>query len=905
MRYDVNNNKKPKTTYSGPGNEREINKFGEPDNCIMNDKTRLVDISDITKQTTSGRSTTGKRKTRAKSAAKITLKSVLFIMRKALTYLLNVLLTLLLVGVITGAVVGIAFVIYIKNYIDPEYNGLDNLQYDSDATTLLYYIDREGNEVELKDDALHGSENRLWAEFSTFPDDLIDAYIAVEDMRYWDHNGVDNKRTFSALVNFFIPTNTNYGGGSTITQQLIKNVSGENKTTIQRKVLEIFRALNVEEKFSKEEILEMYLNTIPLSQNTNGVRTAADVYFGKDIRDLDLIECAAIAAIGKSPAKYDPLSHPINNLERRNLVLKLMLEQGKISQEEFDEAYDAPLVMKDDSDTEYTETIHSYYIDAVIDDVIDAIQKKEDCDRTTATNKLYSGGLQIVTCMDPMVQEALEEVFENTADETAGIHAQAAMCVVDPDTGDLLGIVGGRGEKKISRGFNRATQSKRQCGSAIKPLSVYSLALEMGLYTYGSPVEDFPTVYNESSNSYWPPNANGVYRGRVPLTYAISQSLNTIAVSTAQKIGVENVYDNMVNNLGFTTLNGNDDGDRFTDVALSPLALGSFTFGVTTREMTQAYAVFANEGVYNNARTFSLIRDKTGYNYIKDEIEPRIAYSDTTAYIMTSLLFNVISSGTATRYITLNKSFPNLEIAGKTGSTNDNRDVYFCGYTPDYVACCWYGYDNNKKIPNAEGNVSAKLWDAVFKKIYTFLTENGIKYQEKFDVPVSIVKDVSYCAYSGMKPCEACNQDLKVLLKDDVRFATVAKGVFTNSTLPSSECSVHKMVKWDTVTRSVFVDGCTYYPGSNVIDVSLRHIENRSFVKQVKVTDSQYLYYDVPDGYVYPTDPSVPFFQNLIGTGVYIGTSGSNRPYNRVCIEYYNPFSDISDESSDDFEFFD
>lgn len=902
MQDNENRNSTPKPSDKNTAQNRiPRNSLSGSDDDFTPEKTRLVDISEITtdsKRKSSGKTpTSGIGKLRAKFVAKVTMKSSLFLLKKVLTYVLNIFLTLLLVGVITGAVVGIAFIIYVKNYIDPEYNGLNNLQYDSDATTRLYYVDSQGNEVELEEDRLSGSENRLWAEYNTIPENLIDAYVAVEDMRFWDHNGVDTKRTLSAFVNFFIPTSANYGGGSTITQQLIKNVTGEDETTIQRKVQEIFRALNVEEKFSKEEILEMYLNTIYLSQNTNGVRAAADVYFGKNIQDLTLVECAAIAAIGKSPVKYDPLSHPINNLERRNLVLKLMLEQEKITQEEFNEAYDAPLIMKDDSETEYTETVHSYYIDAVIDDVIDAIMKEDDCDKATATRKLYSGGLQIVTCIDPMVQQALEEVFEDTSDSTAGILAQSAMCVMDPDTGDLLGIVGGRGEKKISRGFNRATQSKRQCGSSIKPLSVYSLAVEMGIYTYGSPVDDVPTVYNETTNTYWPPNANGVYRGTVPLTYAIAQSLNTAAVATCQKIGEENAFDNLVNNLGFTTLNGNDDGDEFTDVALSPLSLGSFTYGVTTREMTQAYGVLANEGIYNNARTFSLIRDKTGANYIKDEIGSREAYSDTTAYITTSLLFNVITSGTATRYITLNKNFPNLEVAGKTGSTNDNKDVYFCGYTPDYVACCWYGYDNNKTIPKAEGNVSAKNWDAVFNKIYTYLSANGISYQEKFDTPVSIVKDVPYCVYSGMKPSAACDSDLKVMLGDDVKFATIANGVFTTSTVPTEECTVHVMVKWDTVTQSVFVDGCTYYPGSNVIDVSLRKIENRSFVKQVKVTDAQYIYYDLPDGYIYPTDPAVPFFQNILSSGVYVGNAGTSRPYNRVCIEYYSPLNDSSDVS--------
>ncbi|MBR4799732.1 MAG: transglycosylase domain-containing protein, partial [Clostridia bacterium] len=408
-----------------------------------------------------------KRKKRAKKPATktgravgATVKGTLFTVKKLLTYALNVLLTVLLVGIITGAVVALAFVIYIKNYVNADYTGLDNLKFDSSLSTTLYYIDRTGNEVLLEDDTLESSENRMWVEYKDIPTKLVNAYIAVEDQRFWEHNGVDTTRTASAIYNFFIPTSTSYGGGSTITQQLIKNVSQENETTIQRKVQEIFRAMNVEKKYTKTEILEMYLNTIYLSHGTYGVRTAAETYFGKELSDLTLAECAALASIGKWPVHYDPISNPENNLERRNLVLKLMLEQGKITQDEFNEAYDAPITLASDDDEALEVKIHSYYIDAVMDDVVADLMKEYGYDKATASRMLYSGGLQIITCLDPGIQECAERVFTDSGywPQKKGMQALSAICVMDQYTGELKAIVGGLGEKRESRGFNRATQ---------------------------------------------------------------------------------------------------------------------------------------------------------------------------------------------------------------------------------------------------------------------------------------------------------------------------------------------------------------------------------------------------------------------------------------------------------------
>ncbi len=826
------------------------------------------------------------KQTKTARAAKATASSVLFIVRKVLTYLLNIFLTVLIVGIITGAAVAVAFVIYIKNYVDPNFTELDNLKFDSALSTTMYYVDQNGNEILLEEDTLASSENRMWANYAEIPQMLIDAYIAVEDQRFLEHNGVDTTRTASAIYNFFIPTSSNYGGGSTITQQLIKNVTGDNEATIQRKVQEIFRALSVEEKYTKEEILEMYLNTIYLSHGSYGVRVAAETYFGKELNDLTLAECASIASIGKWPTHYDPISNPKNNLTRRNLVLKLMLEQGKITQEQFNEAYDAPITLADGSDEEYSENVHSYYIDAVMDDVIADLMAEYGYDKLTASQVLYSGGLQIITCLDPVIQSCAEKVFTDSSywPETTGMQAQSAICIMDPETGDLLAIVGGLGEKRESRGLNRATHSYRQCGSSIKPLSIYALALENGVISPSTPVDDVPPVYYEDTETYWPRNSSGKYVGLVSPDYAIQQSLNTIVVRLCEEMGVENVYNNF-KDYGYTTLVDSvtlANGTILSDINTSPLALGGLTYGVTVREHTQAYATLANRGITSKARTYSIVRDSTGKVILDNSEQHDVKYRETTAAILTEMLTHVVESGTAASRVTFWKNY-GLEVAGKTGTTNDKKDVYFAGYTPDFVACCWYGYDRNNVI-TASGNPAASLWNSVFKEIYKYYEENDISYQQKFDIPASCVTDVEYCTVSGKLATDACRNDLYHLQGGG---SCIAKGMFEASEAPTEYCDKHIMLQWDQSTGGICLDGCGC-PQSNLISVGFRvmTLSDRALYGSVKVADAQYAYMEVPVGYVYPTDPNVPFFQNALPENISFGYSVTERPANRICTEH-------------------
>lgn len=840
----------------------------------------------------------GKKQREKKPATKTgravgaTVKGTLFVLKKALTYALNVLLTVLLVGIITGAVVALAFVIYIKNYVDADYTGLDNLKFDSSLSTTLYYIDRTGNEVLLENDTLESSENRMWVEYNDIPKQLVDAYVAVEDQRFWVHNGVDTTRTASAIYNFFVPTSSNYGGGSTITQQLIKNVSQENETTIQRKVQEIFRAMNVEKKYTKTEILEMYLNTIYLSHGTYGVRTAAETYFGKELKDLSLAECAAIAAIGKWPVHYDPITNPENNLERRNLVLKLMLEQGKITQDEFNESYDTPIRLAVDGEESIEVKVHSYYIDTVMDDVIADLMKEYGYDKATASRMLYSGGLQIITCLDPGIQECAERVFTDSSYWPAkkGMQAQSAICIMDQYTGELKAVVGGLGEKRESRGFNRATMGKRQCGSSIKPVSVYAYAIDNGIYNFGSAVDDVPPIYYPTTKAYWPYNADRQFRGRVSLDFAIQRSLNTIAVKTCLMLGIENVYNNL-KATGYTSLVDSvtlADGTTLSDINASPLALGSFTYGVTTREMTQAYAALANGGKAVKGRTYSLVRDSQGRTILENRELQNVLYRESTSQVITSLLKHVVSGPYGTAVGAINFYHPyGVEVAGKTGSTNDSKDVYFCGYTPDYVGACWYGYDNGKAITTG-GNCAAALWNSVFGEIYKYLKENDIEYTRTFNMN-SVVTNVEYCTISGKLATDACRNDLMHKLGG---MSCIAYGTFERTEVPTEYCDMHVMCLWDEKTGGLCLDGCNC-PEEDLVEVGLRKMSfnDRLLHEKVLVQDAQFVYMEVPKGYVYPDDPDVPFFQKLLPEEYpyAFGYSVNERPANRICTEHYKP----------------
>ena len=626
---------------------------------------------------------------------------------------LGILLVILVVGIVCASVISIYGYSFVHG--DPVFN-LTEEKYSQNQTSFIYGENENGEQVELT--RLHGEENRIWVNLEDMSPYMKNAFISIEDERFMKHHGVDWIR----LVGVIVKRSNSGQGGSTITQQLIKNLTDENEVTIVRKFNEILSALNIEKNYSKDEIIEAYLNTIYLSEGCYGVKTASEKYFGKDVSDLNAAECAAIASITQYPSKYDPLRHPENNRKRQLRVLDKMLENGALTQEEYNEAVNYEMVFTNsenyqgsqvsDSQSSANENkIDSYYVDYVIKSVIDDLQKMGYTEKK-AKSMLYGGGLKIYTAVDYDVQNALEDVYENYK-KMPDKKVQGAMVVMDYE-GRILGLVGGTGKYSGKLGLNRASQSVRQPGSVIKPLSVYGPAFEKSLQDnnvniyWSTMIEDKPL--KKVNGKWWPTNEGGSYSGNsVSIQYGLSKSLNTVSARTLDKIGVDYSFDYITQRFHISTL-------KVQDEDYAPLATGSLTNGVTTLEMTAAYATFGNGCVYYKPYCYYKIEDSQGNVLI--ETDPNAtkeqALTESTAWLMNKLLQTVMSSGTGTSY-----KLSNTECFGKTGTTTGSKDRWFIGGTPEYVGAVWYGYDTPKEIYyKLSPNPSGTIWKTVMTEIY-------------------------------------------------------------------------------------------------------------------------------------------------------------------------------------------
>ena len=787
--------------------------------------------------------------------------------KKIVQCLLSTILTLLLIGTICGIIVGSYFAVYVKNYLIDDDFDIVGLERSLDSTTKIFCKNEDGEYVELEDERIYGNENRVWVSYKDIPESLINAFVSIEDERYFEHNGVDWKRTFGAVLQFALG-NESYGG-STITQQLIKNVTEDDDATIQRKVTEIFRAISLTEKRSKEEILEMYLNRIHLSRNNYGVQAAANYYFGCDVSELTLTQCACLAAIPKSPTKYDPVRNPEENKLRRNVVLDKMLELEKITEEECAEAKNAELGMnitEEDIEAQIKKP-YSYYKDALIDQIIQDLQDEYKYSRTYASDLIFSGGLEIYTVMDPYVQNIMEDFYEDMNSfqiVNDGVQPQSAMVIMDPYTGDVLGLVGGRGEKTGRRELNRATHSERQVGSSIKPITVYAPAMDRGLITYSTVYDDYPTVLN---NKYWPSNSPNKYNGKVTINEAIIRSKNTIAVKVMQKMGVEYAYDFAVNSLH---LGGIVEADK----AVAPLALGGFTYGVSVLDMTAAYCIFPNGGSYVAPRLYSKVLNPDGTVLLERKTEYETVISESTATVMTKMLQNVVTSGTAARITLKNK----VNCAGKTGTTNDNKDLYYAGFTPYYVGACWFGYDIPKSLYKFTSNPAMLAWEDVMERVHQRHFDNvanGTEKLKKFDF--SKLKTASFCLDSGMAPCDRC--------MIDVRGPRVSTGYYyEDEGIPTTACNLHVSVDWCTESQSI---AGLYCPEESIIQVSLFYENERRLQHgNVEIKDAIYTYRNA-DIATAPVGVA-PFYIDTIPEGEHSGYTNvaEDAPANRICAKH-------------------
>ncbi len=815
---------------------------------------------------------------------------------KVISYVINILLTILLIGIITSIIVGSAFIIYVKNNIDPTLDVSMFISQQSQTSKMYYmeWTDRENNigePIEMEDQRLYGSKNSIWAPYSTFPSYLSKAFVAIEDKRFYEHKGVDWYRTASVTFGFL--TGSSSQGASTITQQLIKNLTGDDDFRVQRKIQEILRALNIEKEYSKEQILEMYLNVIYLSQNSYGVQAAANTYFGKDVSELSLIECAALAAIPQYPTRYDPYLYPENNKKRRDEVLKKMYEQGMITSEEFNSAYNKDLELNITREAaEDVDNIRSWYADAVFEDVVNDLVEQKGYSEEVATKMMYNAGFQIITAMDPEVQAVLEEVYEN--DEyfpkvNDGIQPESAMVICDPYTNDVLGLVGGRGEKTLNRILNRATGTTRSPGSSIKPLAVYAPAMEAGIITYGSVYDDVPVSFNISGKGAWPKNLPMVYNGLTNINSAIERSVNTIAVRVLEDLTIDASFDFVKNKLHMDSFIDRlelSSGEVLTDRLPAALALGSMNYGVTVKEITAAYSIFQNHGIYNKSRLYYKVLDSEGNVILDNEPEYEIVISDENASIMTKMMNNVMNYGTG-KSVTLRTK---VDVAGKTGTAGNDYDRWFIGYTPYYVGGVWFGYDMPMVLNDFKTNPACTIWDTVMTKLHQkYIDEaaNGGEPLKKFELAPGVIT-ATVCKDSGKLMTEACTLD--------PRGGRGEVCYYTRQTLPTESCDVHIAVDYD-----VSGNGGVAGPGcdpANVKKVGLLYITDRSFPYQITVTDAQYVYRPLPDGVEPAGWWGVPFFENALAPGEYVGISYADKQYNRFCYDHFD-FDNFGESDSE------
>ena len=790
----------------------------------------------------------------------------------------RIVLAFFLVIVFCAVMLTSSFVIYATQGIDASLD-LEMLTANQGRTTKLYYYDGDGNAVELENERLHGAENRIWIPLSEIPKDVQNAFIAIEDHRFYEHQGVDFRRTSGAVLGFLSGGGLSYGG-STITQQLIKNLTGDNQVTVKRNLTEIMRALHLEKEVSKETILELYLNTVYLAEGCYGLETAAELYFGKTASELTLVEGATLAAIIQYPTRYDPIQNPTYNKERRNTILWRMHELGLLEDDVYEEAIHTETELHLGTIRESEKKL-SWFTEVVIEDVIRDLSKAYHLSRTAASQMLYNGGLSVYTTMDAKMQEAVEAYYanvENIPKSKEGVRASSSTVLIDPKNGHLLAVAGDIGEKTSDRIFNLATQMLRSPGSVIKPVSVYAPALEKDLITWASVFDDVPVSFTKNGNTYtaWPKNNPRIYSGLTTVNTALMKSTNTVAVRVLKKLGETNSY-RFLKSLGITTLveyekGGN--GKTFSDIAAAPLALGATTRGVSVREMTGAYTMLANgEGIHHDTVSYTKVYDKDGNLILSNETEGTRAISKDTADIMTRLLKNVVTYGTASD-MTLSRSVP---VAGKTGTSNANTDRWFIGYTPDLLCGVWYGHKDARDIGTHKINPAVTIFDGLMSRLYAKNAAETITLNKKNKFPTSEnVISALYCKDSGKAPAYACSHDL--------RGHRVVLGYFKKGTEPRSACDEHILLDYDKEAKTLASEKC---PEENRIRVAFVKGYARSFPCQIHVLDAEFMYRHLPFGASPTLDPTKAFFQNYYEkNGNYIGVSGAEKAHNRYCTEY-------------------
>ncbi|HHW57805.1 MAG TPA: penicillin-binding protein [Clostridia bacterium] len=733
-------------------------------------------------------------------------------------------ITLILMFAAIGAIGGKVWAI-IKN--TPQLSE-EALTKQSQSSTI--YADN-GEEIAT----LFGANNRIWVSLDKIPKDLQNAFIAIEDQRFYRNKlGIDPKRIIGALIANIKAGGKPVEGASTITQQLVKNTMLSDEKTLTRKIQEAVLAWRLEQKYSKQQILEAYLNTIYLggpNVNAYGVEAAARAYFNKHVEDLDLAECALIAGITNNPSLYSPTANREASIERQHLVLKEMLKQGYITQEQYDKAINEGLVF----DIQPTNTYeHTYFVDQVINDVAEALSQKLNISHEEATKKIYNGGLKIYTTMNVKIQNIMEEAFKNPKlfppdlkDKKGNVYKiQGAMVVIDWRTGEVKGIVGGRDKQDIQRGFNRATQGYRPPGSAIKPLTVYGPALERG-YTAATVVDDVPTAFGK----WAPQNYDHTYDGLLTFRMALARSRNIPAAKIVNDM------------IGLKT--AAEYGKKFgleikkeDESSPAALSLGALTKGVTPLQMASAFATIASEGVYTSPITFTKIIDSTGNVIIENKPFQHMVLTPQNAYILTSMMQDVVKYGTGT-----NARLPNMPVAGKTGTSSDYFDAWFVGFTPYYSASVWMGTGENIEMRYGSGGITGGSYPAILWKTVMEQIHKDLPYKD-FVKPPGIVT-VTVCKDSGELPTDLCHLD--------PRGDQTYPELFAEGTQPTTYCTVHvtasinsqngklatEFTPTDLVKEAVFIDPPGRTPEQNAVAKDKEYVVPKEYDDTHPVIENQ------------------------------------------------------------------
>ncbi len=785
--------------------------------------------------------------------------------------------TVLLIGIVCAFVFVGVLGDYLQEDILPEaVVDLDSYEYEQNS--YLYYVDSTGQIQEYQ--KVFAETSSTWVNYEDIPQNLIDAAVAIEDHRFYEHQGVDWVTTVKATARMFFGDSS--VGGSSITQQLIKNLlltedESADDVTVQRKVLEIFRAVQMEKSYDKETIMELYLNFIYLGQGCRGVRSAAATYFGKELEMLTLAECACLIGITNNPSLFDPYSDEVftykgeemngmqRNRYRQMLVLGAMLEYELITQEEYDEAVAQEIILKngiDDKDrlakcpnaecgykntvANFTPTETAYYCpvchtqtevdksasqstytwftDTVLEDVAKELAEESGMTWNSATKSLLMqqiqrGGYHIYTTLDMNVQNQVDAIYTDLSQipkTRSGQQLQSAIVVIDNKTGDIVALSGGVGKKEGFDDWNRATDAQLQSGSSIKPLSVYAPAFELGTVSPVTVIKDLPNNYNSGA---YPLNDSRRYDFARTIYSGVVSSVNTIAANTLDKIGIKYGFDFAKNKFGLSTLletYTNSVGKTFSDVGLGPLAMGAQTWGVKVRDMANAFATFANGGVYREGRTFTKVYDSNGTLVLDNTQEKTELLSKKTVDYMNYCLTGGVNGGTGTA-----AKISGMTTAGKTGTTSDNKDKWFCGFTGYYTAAIWCGFDSPEVISGVSGNPSAQLFKKVMTPLHSGKSDVALYNSDK-------MYSATICLSCGKRATEACKNDIRVGIASD--FSPTASARAYSEDIPGQSCTCHVEVDYCMTGKGVSNEYCKHFAEVNP-EVK---IEKKSLVKMTQ-----------------------------------------------------------------------